>query len=173
MRITLPTVLSLSRVPLGIAFVFVDGAIARACIIIVAGITDWLDGRLARALHQDTRTGEVLDPITDRLFALTTLGTLAAEGTIRIWELCILLSRDVATTIGFVVAHVRRLPIRFRARFSGKTVTVLQVAALFAFTLSLPGARAAVWLVGIASLWAIADYARSAATSLRRPLGAG
>lgn len=173
MRLTIPTVLSLARVPLGIAFVVTEDAIARAGIIVAAGISDWLDGRLARALHQDSRTGEVLDPITDRIFAMTTLGALTAEGTIRVWELFILLSRDIATTIGFVIAHVRRLPIRFRARFSGKTVTVLQVAALFAFTLDLPGTLAAVLLVGIASVWAIADYAHFAATSLRRPLGAG
>jgi phosphatidylglycerophosphate synthase len=171
-RITLATWVSLVRIPLAIGFAVTDDVLARVSLLVAAGVSDFLDGRLARALQQGTKTGEIVDPIADKIFALTTLATLAFEGRLRVWEAVLLLLRDIATIAGFAIAAAARLPVRFRARFSGKVVTVLQVFTIFALTLGLP-ARILVLLCAAAGLYAIADYARAAATSLRRPAQAG
>jgi phosphatidylglycerophosphate synthase len=164
---------SLVRVPLAIAFAATDDIPARVSLLVAAGVSDFLDGRLARALNQGTKTGEIVDPIADKIFALATLATLTLEARLRVWELLLLLLRDVATTIGFVIALLAKLPVRFKARFSGKVVTVLQVCTILALTMRLPYTRELILLCAAAGLYAIADYARTAATSLRPPARAG
>jgi len=50
-------------------------------LLIVAGLSDWLDGKIARALNQASRLGQVLDPAADRLYIVSTIG--AALGVLR------------------------------------------------------------------------------------------
>lgn len=159
--LTLPNVLSLSRLALIPAFVLVPTPAARAAIVVVAGLTDVLDGWLARRRQAASRFGAILDPIADRLFVLGALVVLLLEGALSIWQGLLLLTRDLATTIGFFVARASSglRGVELKARMPGKVVTVLQIVALLAVLLA-PG------LVGplavatcVASLVAIADYA--------------
>jgi cardiolipin synthase len=161
-----PNLLSLSRLPLAAAFAFAQAPHARLAILCAAGVTDWLDGRLARRLDQDSQAGALLDPICDKLFAATALAVLLAEGALAGWEALVLLARDIATTTAFLGLLALRRPVRFRARVPGKAVTVLQVATLAAVTAGVPGVRILVLATGAVSAYAIADYARAAATSL-------
>jgi len=71
-----------------------------------------------------------------------------------------MISRDLMTAVGFLVARAVPWlkPVQFKARFSGKLVTVLQLAT-FIMLLRVPAAvTPLLWLVGIASLYSIADY---------------
>jgi CDP-diacylglycerol--glycerol-3-phosphate 3-phosphatidyltransferase len=172
LRITLATWISLVRIPLAIGFAMTDDVLARVSLLVAAGVSDFLDGRLARALQQGTKTGEIVDPIADKIFALTTLATLVFEGRLRAWEAVLLLLRDIATSAGFAIAALTKMRVHFQARFSGKVVTVLQVCTILAVTVGMP-ARILILLCAAAGLYAIADYARAAATSLRRPAQAG
>ena len=51
-------------------------------LLIVAGLSDWLDGKIARALNQTSRLGQVLDPAADRLYIVSTIIALAIRGII-------------------------------------------------------------------------------------------
>jgi cardiolipin synthase len=166
-RRTWPNLVSLTRLPLATGFLLSTEPMVRVALLAAAGLSDSLDGRLARALGQDTRTGAILDPIADKIFALTVLLVFLSEGRIQGWELAVLLSRDVATTAAFAVILLLRMPIRFRSRYPGKAVTVLQVFTMLALTLESTLARPLVLLTGLASIAAIADYANAAATSPR------
>jgi cardiolipin synthase len=67
-------------------------------IFIVAGVTDFLDGYFARAWHQQSALGRMLDPIADKLLVSACLLMLAADGTIRGWSLwaaIIILCREI------------------------------------------------------------------------------
>jgi cardiolipin synthase len=67
-------------------------------IFIAAGVTDILDGYFARAWHQQSRLGRMLDPIADKLLVASCLLMLAADGTIRGWSLwaaIIILCREI------------------------------------------------------------------------------
>jgi cardiolipin synthase len=64
-------------------------------VLVVAGITDFLDGWLARRTGNVTRIGELLDPIVDRLFILTAAVTLYADHSIPLWLAAAVLVRDV------------------------------------------------------------------------------
>lgn len=104
-------------------------------ILIIAGATDYLDGRLARALNQSSRLGELLDPLVDRLYIAAVVIGLTIRGVIPLWLLIILIARDLilATTLpGLYRAGKGPLPVTFL----GKAATL---NLLYAFPLLLLG----------------------------------
>jgi cardiolipin synthase len=75
---------------------------AALVIFIAAGITDYLDGYFARAWHQQTALGRMLDPIADKLLVATCLLMLAVDGTIAGWSLwaaIIILCREILVSV--------------------------------------------------------------------------
>src|SRR5688572_5291461 len=157
----LPTMLSLSRLVFAAGFVAADGAVMRAGLIGIAGVTDLLDGFLARRWNVVTRVGALLDPIGDHVFMFVATITLVVSDALSVPAAAVLLARDVATAVGFAIAiAVPRLRHEeFKARWPGKLVTALQFATLLAVIL----APALTWpllvLVGIGSVSSIVDYA--------------
>lgn len=156
---TIPNLLSFARFPLAAAFLATDAVPARVALIGAASLTDVLDGWLARR-QQTTRLGALLDPIADKTFILVAISAFLITGELSITDYFIILARDFAIVLGFLVAYLLPGldPGNFKARMSGKVVTVLQLATVLALVLQSPQLRALVWLVGAVSLWAIVDY---------------
>jgi phosphatidylglycerophosphate synthase len=110
----------------------------------------------------------MLDPIADKAFIVTALAAFALGAEISPAAFLVLLARDLFVTAGFLLVMALRLPVRLHARFPGKLVTSLQIAAVLVLTL-LPAASGAVIVATlIASAWAIADYATAALRDLRQ-----
>jgi cardiolipin synthase len=80
-----------------------DWAVA---LLIVAGLSDWLDGKIARALNQTSRLGQVLDPAADRLYIVSTIVALAIRGIIPWWLVAVLGLREL--TVGAALGVLRR-----------------------------------------------------------------
>ena len=158
--LALPNVLSLSRLVLAVAFPLVHETTARIALVCAAAISDFLDGFLARRLHRATRWGALIDPIADRAFALTAVTTLLLDGALTTVQYFVIISRDLMTALGFVVARmVRRLrAVPFKARRLGKVVTSLQFVTFLAALARPSWVDPLVVAVGVASVWAIADY---------------
>ncbi len=101
-------------------------------LLIVAGLSDWLDGKIARALNQGSRLGQVLDPAADRLYIVATIVALAVRGIIPWWLVAVLAVREL--TVGGALAALRR-----RAGFGTLQVSFVGKAAtlclLYAFPL--------------------------------------
>jgi len=158
--LTVPNMLSLSRVVLAAAFPFVRTSAWQATLVVLAGATDFLDGFIARARHADNKWGALLDPITDRVFVFTALATYLLVGQLTTGQYFILLARDLATAIGFLVA--RAVPwlrgVTFKARLTGKLVTTFQLIVLLAVPLVPSAVRPLVIVVGVLSVWSIIDY---------------
>jgi CDP-diacylglycerol--glycerol-3-phosphate 3-phosphatidyltransferase len=157
---SIPNIISLSRVILALAFVMRRNVDERIAIIVAAAITDMLDGWLARRAGLVSRFGALVDPFADRVFVLVAVATFVYEGTLDTWQYFIMISRDLMTAVGFLVARsVRWLrPVEFRARISGKIVTSLQLLAFAALLKAPRTIDTMIWIVGIASLYSIADY---------------
>ena len=157
---TLPNLLSCSRLVLAVGFVAAGATEARVGLIGVAAVTDFLDGWLARRVRATSRWGALLDPVADRVFVLTVVATFLFTGKLSTGAYFILLMRDLATAVGFLVARIvpwlRAVP--FQARMLGKLVTVLQLLTLAA-VLAVPDA-VPLLLGGVAaaSALSIADY---------------
>lgn len=157
---TLPNLLSASRLLLAAIFVVVERTDIRMVLVMLALATDYLDGWIARQFGPMTRLGALLDPFTDRVFALVGVGVFLFEGRIAVWEYFVMISRDLLTAVGFLVA--RAMPslrgVAFKARFPGKLVTVLQLATFIALLLRPAAAGPMILVIAVVSVWAIADY---------------
>ena len=157
---SLPNVVSMSRVVLAAGFVGARGAEDRLALIGVASVTDFLDGWLARRRNAATRWGALIDPIADRIFVLTAVSAFLISGELTTWQYFVLLSRDIMTAVGFLVARLVPWlrPVEFKARYLGKVVTTLQLATFIAILAYPDLVTFLVLLVGISSAAAIVDY---------------
>jgi cardiolipin synthase len=104
-------------------------------ILILAGLTDALDGLLARSLNQKTALGAYLDPIADKLLLSSSFVLLALNRKISWWLATLVLSRDVilltSALVILVVAGYRKFP----PSIYGKITTALQILLVFAVVL--------------------------------------
>lgn len=158
--VRLPNLLSFSRLVLAAGFVASGATEARVGLIGAAAVTDFLDGWLARRVHATSRWGALLDPIADRVFVLTVVGTFLFTGALSTTAYFILITRDLATAVGFLVARTIPWlrPVQFKARILGKVVTVLQLLTLAAVLVAPRAVPVLLGGVAIASLLSIADY---------------
>lgn len=155
----LPNVLSASRLLLAAGFVAADTPV-RVGLVGAAAVTDFLDGWIARRVNAATRWGALIDPIADRVFVLVAVATFLFNGTLSTAGYFVLISRDLMTAIGFLVARVITWlrPVQFKARRAGKIVTVLQLLTLFALLLAPEHVTPLLILVGAMSALATVDY---------------
>jgi cardiolipin synthase len=137
--LTWPNMLSIARlfgVPLFLWLVLGPEADGWALVVLmVSGITDWLDGKLARTLNQASKLGQILDPVADRLYILAVVVGLALRDIIPWWLAVLLPLRDVFLFLLVPFLRTRgysALPVHFL----GKAATA---NLLYAFPLLLLG----------------------------------
>lgn len=134
--VRIPGLLSLSRVPLALAFPLVMGRPVLALGVLVgAGLTDVLDGWYARRFGQVTATGAALDPVTDKLFVLTVAITLVVMGQLSVRSVLLLSTREIGEVplvLWVALSHrARRARVaQPSANIAGKAATVLQFASV-------------------------------------------
>ncbi len=100
-------------------------------ILVLAALTDGLDGLLARTLHQKSALGAYLDPIADKLLLSSSFVALALEGQIRWWLTILVLGRDVLIliTAAVILATLGYRP--FPPSIFGKITTSLEILLVF------------------------------------------
>jgi phosphatidylglycerophosphate synthase len=157
---TLPNTISLSRVALALAFVLVSEPWDRIALVAVAGVTDFMDGWLARHEKTQSTAGALLDPIADRVFVFVAISAYLIEGQLSTGQYFVFLTRDLATAVGFVVAKIipTLRPAVFRARMLGKIVTVLQLVTLVTILLMPELTTGLILAIGVVSAASIVDY---------------
>jgi cardiolipin synthase len=109
-------------------------------VFIVAGITDGLDGLLARRFHQQSPLGRILDPIADKMMLVTSFVVLSMRGVyptplpkhlpIPFWVTITVISRDVFILVGAAAINMVSGFRAFRPSFLGKLSTVVQIVAI-------------------------------------------
>lgn len=179
--VTVPNILSFLRligVPLFLWLILVPHADGWAIVVLaLAGISDYLDGKIARKWNQISRVGQILDPLADRLYILATLIGLLIRGIIPWWLVAILVGRDIVMGIVLAVIKKRTGLTGLPVHFIGKAATF---CLLYAFPLILLGAGTgsvadicrvfgwafALWGTGL-YLWAGVLYLEQAARILR------
>ena len=131
---TVPNALSLLRllgVPLFLWLALGPKADGWAIVVlVVSSFTDWLDGKLARLLHQTSKLGQLLDPAADRLYILATVLALSVRHIMPWWLAAVLIGRDVVLA-GF-------LPLLKRLGYGPLPVHYLGKAATFNLLYALP-----------------------------------
>jgi cardiolipin synthase len=135
--ITVPSLLSLARVPLAVAFVCVVGRPAVAlAVLALAGLTDVLDGWYARTFGQCTATGALVDGATDKLVVFTVAGTLLHARLLTLTEVMLLGARDAGELVTVAWIALKKddhaLHEEQRANALGKLTTFAQFAVVVA-----------------------------------------
>jgi cardiolipin synthase len=129
---TLPNALSVLRllgVPLFLWLLLGPEADGWAVIVlIISGITDWADGKLARLLDQSSRLGALLDPAADRLYIVCTLVALGLRDIAPVWMVALLLGRELVLGMGLLVLRRYSYP-PLQVHYLGKAATFLLLYA--------------------------------------------
>ena len=163
------TVLRLALIPVFVVLLLAaDGerSVAAALVFALAGITDQVDGWLARRWRVESSFGKFVDPLADRLMIDAAVVLLWLEGRLPWPALAVILARDGLLLAG-TPAAVRR-GYEFSVNFLGKLATWVLYAALVAVLITTEGADWPLWLfwigVGIAVAAAVAYVARALGT---------
>jgi cardiolipin synthase (CMP-forming) len=182
---SLPNLLTLSRIlviPVVVASFYVHGDYARwfACALFsAAGVTDWLDGQLARRWQQQSELGRFLDPIADKLlvsatlFMLTTFGRLSA---VAVFPALVILCREIL--VSGLREYLAGLRVGMPVSRLAKWKTMIQMVAI-GFLIVGDAGPGIIPVAGIgeALLWAAAlltlvtgyDYLQAGLPHITRP----
>jgi cardiolipin synthase len=160
---TVPNILSMLRlalVPVFLVFIVRGDYVVSLAVLIVASLTDLLDGYLARRLGQVTRLGQLLDPAADRLYIVATLVALALRDIVPLWLVAVLVGREVVLAGVLVVLRRHGYPA-LQVHYLGKAATFL---LLYAFPILLlaqgsgPVAAVAEPIAWAFTIWGTAFY---------------
>jgi cardiolipin synthase len=135
--------------------------VIAAALLGFAGISDWLDGKLARMLNQTSRLGQLLDPAADRLYIAVTIIALAVRGIIPWWLFSALAARELCVAVALLVLRHRTEYGSLQVSFVGKAATL---CLMYAFPLLFLGAHSGdvsevVRIIGWAfAVWGVVLY---------------
>jgi CDP-diacylglycerol--glycerol-3-phosphate 3-phosphatidyltransferase len=181
---SLPNTLTIGRiiaVPLFVVLFYWGGPVGdplAALVFILAAVTDWIDGYLARKLGVTTPMGEFLDPVADKLMVAIALILLVAHDTrpIIVVAAMVIVGREI--TVSALREWMAHLGARAKVKVSalGKWKTILQMVGLSLMVyrsdlLGLPIYEIGVVLLVIAAiltLWSMVEYLKIAWPELRR-----
>jgi cardiolipin synthase len=130
LAVNLPNYITLFRVILIPFFInlMIYGYYRGALLVfVVAGVTDALDGMIARLMGKKTELGAFLDPMADKLLILSAFLTLALLGKLPVWLVIIVVSRDAILAMGSLIIYVMTHKLKIRPTLIGKLTTVMQL----------------------------------------------
>ena len=160
------TVLRVCMVPVFVVFMLWDGLgsaakYVAAAIFILASMTDWLDGYLARKNNLVTDFGKFMDPIADKLLVCSAMICLVEKGALPAWIVIIIIGREFIISGFRLVASDKGVVIA--ASYWGKFKTVSQMLMVILLILDLGGvfhtiAQVLMWIALVLTVVSLADY---------------
>jgi cardiolipin synthase (CMP-forming) len=149
--LNIPNLLTLSRlflVPVFLALLSEHRFGYALYVFCAAGLTDALDGTIARWFDLRTEIGAVLDPFADKLLLLSAFVGLTVENAIPGWLLGVVITRDIVIVFGYLLLIFytdERVPVR--PSYMGKAATCLQLASVVGALAGVSQSSAELWLV--------------------------
>lgn len=134
-------------------------------IFLIASITDFFDGFIARQLNQITGLGKILDPLADKMLTLAAFLGLMMTGAASAWAIYIILVRELFIS-GLRTSAVQ-LGLDVAASFAGKVKTVVQMVAIGFLLMEWPFGEALLWLAVALTLYSGIEYLLSYTKSLK------
>lgn len=126
-----PNIISLCRllcVPVTVFLILNGMMLAAFWLFVAAGVSDAVDGYLAKRLGQISTLGSYLDPIADKALLVCVYLTLGQAGHLPTWLVIMVVSRDLLIVGGVVLLHVSNASVRMRPLLVSKINTVAQIA---------------------------------------------
>ncbi len=168
---TIPNLITLGRViiiPI-IFWLLVSGQTRSAFLLFVlAGVTDAVDGWLAKRWNMQTELGAYLDPMADKLLIVSIYVALGVAAQLPSWLVIAVVSRDILIVLGVLLCWIIGQPVAIQPHAVSKanTVSQLMLAALVladeGFNLGLGGLRTTlIWLTAVLTASSLAVYVRT------------
>jgi cardiolipin synthase len=117
-------------IPLFVIFIINKNFGGALITFVIAGITDGIDGLIARVTHQRTELGAYLDPIADKLLLFSAFITLAIVEIIPSWLVVIVITRDIIILVGFLVMLLTGYHPKINPRLLSKMTTAFQILTI-------------------------------------------
>jgi cardiolipin synthase len=147
--LNVPNILTLCRlflVPVFLALVNEHRFTYALYVFCLAGLTDSIDGTIARWFDLKTEIGAILDPFADKLLLVSAFVALTFENAIPGWLLGVVVTRDVVIVFGYLLLMFytnERVPVR--PSYFGKTATCMQLASVIGALAQLSSKSPALW----------------------------
>jgi cardiolipin synthase len=130
---TIPNLLTFTRIlltPLLMWFLVHRRLNEALVVFFIAGMTDILDGFVARLFHQKSTFGAILDPLADKFLLVSSFLILGRLGLIPWWLVVIAVARDIVIVIGTSMLFAFRFPVEVRPTVLGKLTTLTQLGSV-------------------------------------------
>jgi cardiolipin synthase len=127
----LPNLITLSRLALAPAFVLVlndANYVAAFLLFVVAGLSDGLDGLIAKRFHYESRLGAILDPAADKILLVSAYVMLTVLGHVPVWLVIVVAFRDLLIVGGYLLYTSMYGPVHMRPSALSKLNTFMQIA---------------------------------------------
>jgi CDP-diacylglycerol--glycerol-3-phosphate 3-phosphatidyltransferase len=167
--LTISNLLSASRIfiviPMGYCLTadFPSHRLWAAAIILIAVGTDFLDGFLARKLHQVTDFGKIIDPLADKIGIGIYAVLLAWTGDVPVWFIVLAVSRDILIFLGgvYILRTKRIVP---QSNWPGKISATLIAVVFFLGTIQIEALETlftySIWAAVVMMVWSIGRYSQ-------------
>src|SRR6267378_2735710 len=151
--LTVPNMLTVFRmvlIPVFVTLLFYQRFLWALAVFVIAGLTDGLDGLLARRFAQESQLGTILDPIADKLMLVSAFIVLTMRSVfpqplpshlpVPFWVTIAVISRDIFITVGALAINIMTGFRGFRPSWLGKLNTAVQIGGIAAimFAASVP-----------------------------------
>ncbi|UCF92582.1 MAG: CDP-diacylglycerol--glycerol-3-phosphate 3-phosphatidyltransferase [Desulfobacterales bacterium] len=133
LKITIPNLLTVIRIlltPLFVIFLLREWFSFALLVFVLAGISDGLDGLIARYFNQRSSLGALLDPLADKLLLTAAFISLAVLKAIPGWLTVIVISRDVVILLGIAVFALTNISFEIKPSLISKWTTVAQLSTI-------------------------------------------
>ena len=97
-------------------------------LFLIAGLSDGIDGFIARQFNQHSTIGAYIDPIADKLLLVTVYILLARDGAVSLWLVVLIVARDVFIVGGVLLALIMSANLSINPLFVSKATTAVQIA---------------------------------------------
>lgn len=144
---TIPNLLTLARILLTplLVWLLLDNRLGQALVVFfVAGITDGLDGLIARLFHQKTRLGAYLDPLADKLLLVSSFILLSHLQLVPTWLAVVAVSRDAIIVLGILTLMFHQVRVEINPSLLSKMTTLVQILTVL-LTLARPYLALPAW----------------------------
>ncbi len=130
------SVLRMILAPVFMILVFANFFKSAFIVILIASLTDFLDGKIARAYKIQTRLGKMLDPLADKIIVFFAVITLVIKLKFPLWLALLIIGRDVILLAGSSVYLLRNKQKVLRPNLLGKITMFIQLTMIVAFSLA-------------------------------------
>ena len=168
LRHQIPNLLTLARiaaVPVLILFLYEGRYGAALTVFVLAGITDGLDGWIAKRFKCVTRLGSILDPLADKILIVSTYVMLVLAGDLPFWLILLIGFRDLGIIAGVLVLNTLNGHVQMQPSLLSKVNTFLQISLVIlvmveriGFIALEPVAEILLWFVAVTTVASAIHY---------------